>query len=547
MKRESVHLWSSALPAALLIVGCVPAPAEPDPGAVVDEIGNVFDPDNDGDGVPTSADCDDGNALIGALLYENFMSSDTGYLGVGPQLTDPWVYGGGVVSNTEGGQQAFLGEAEEWQNTVTFLTLSAHGAMSGCSSDSPSCSPERFRAGVLSRMSVDADQDEGFHGYRCAVAKNAATDCFEPGPFLQLAAYLDGPEDDIDSECAVGCPPNPTFDQLDRENRGAQTDLLAGDSALLTFWAVDTHLRCELDGENGEHVVTSAVDDRFSSGGTGLSVQNALGDFDHIKVCQAFGVPKGPTPNPDNDGDGVPASTDCDDGNALVGALLYENNMSSDSGYFAVGSQLTDPWVYTGGVVSNTAGGQQALLGQPQAWENTVTFLALSAHGSMSGCATGALDCNPERFRAGVLARANADDDQDEGYHGYRCAVAVNAALDCYDPGSFVQLGAFLDGPEDDIDSECTAGCAPNPTFDQLDRGERSVQTNLLGGDSALLSFWAVGSQLVCAFDGEGGEHVVTSAVDQRFTSGGTGLSTLNALGDFDQIRVCQAFGVPNP
>jgi hypothetical protein len=86
-----------------------PPPADPDlPSA---------DPDEDGDGVPASSDCDDQSALIGALLYENNMSVDTGYLATGPKLSAPWVYGGGVVSNTKGGQQALLGQAESWTDT----------------------------------------------------------------------------------------------------------------------------------------------------------------------------------------------------------------------------------------------------------------------------------------------------------------------------------------------------------------------------------------------------------------------------------------------
>lgn len=249
------------------------------------------DTDVDGDGVPGSADCDDHNPLIGALLYKNNMSVDNGYFAVGPTLTDPWVYGGGHVSNTDGGQQAFLGQEEAWGDTVTFVVLSAHGSKSGCSSDAPDCNPERFRAGVLARTTIDPDQDEGFHGYRCAVAVNATTDCYEPGPFVQLAAFLNEAEDDVKSECTQGCPPNPTFDQLARTNRSGLTDVLAGDTALLTFWAVGTDLLCAFDGVGGEHVVAAAADERFSTGRTGFSTLNALGEFDQISVCQAFGVP----------------------------------------------------------------------------------------------------------------------------------------------------------------------------------------------------------------------------------------------------------------
>jgi hypothetical protein len=541
--------WVFTTPFMMLLIGCAPLAADPEAGEAGGEVaGNGMSPgaatdiDADGDGVTADLDCNDGNALIGARLYENSMASNTGYLTNSPNLPKPWVYGGGVVSNTKGGQQALLGQPELWANTVSFLTLSADGSMSGCSSGAVDCTPERFRAGVLSRANVDADQDEGFQGYRCAVAANSTEDCYQPGPFVQLAAFLDAPEDDVQSECAGGCAPNPTFDQLDRANRSSQTDLLNGDAALLTFWAVGQQLLCTFDGVGGEHVETSAVDDRFASGGTGLSTLNALGDFDHLLICQAFGTP---TPPADGDGDGVPETADCDDNDALVGALLYQNDLSSDTGYFTNSPNLPKPWVYDGANVSNTAGGQQALLGQSINWQNTVTYLTLSASGTMSGCSSDSSDCDPERFRAGVLARANVDADQDEGFHGYRCAVAVNAQTDCFEPGPFVQLGAFLDGPEDNINSECTVGCAPNPTFDQLDRANRSSQTNLVSGDVAKLTFWAVGTELVCAFDGAGGEHVVTSAVDDRFTSGGTGLSALNALGDFDHIKVCQAFGTP--
>lgn len=259
-------------------------------------------------------------------------------------------------------------------------------------------------------------------------------------------------------------------------------------------------------------------------------------------TCEPSGLP---VYDVDLDGDGVPGSLDCDDHDALIGALLYKNNMSADTGYFTVGPTLTDPWVYESGHASNTEGGQQAFLGQDEAWGDTVTFVVLSAHGSKSGCSSDASDCNPERFRTGVLARTTADPDQDEGYHGYRCAVAMNATTDCYEPGPFVQLAAFLNEAEDDVKSECTNGCPVNPTFDQLARTNRSEMTDLLGGDTALLTFWAVGTNLVCEFDGIGGEHVVAAAADERFATGRSGFSTLNALGEFDQISVCQAFGVP--
>ena len=246
-------------------------------------------PDEDGDGVPSDSDCDDNDPKVGALLYENNFDEDDGYLALGPKLTDPWWFDGGA-HNTEGGQQALLGQAESWTNTVTYGRLRLSAIEHGCGDDCP-LDNTRYRAGYLGRVHEDADQDEGFNGYRCAVANNSGQDCYDPGRFVQLAAFLDEPEDDINSECVIGCPPNPSFDQLDRQERSDQTDLLAGDSATLVFWAVGDHLVCEFFGEDGEHVIAKAVDDRFADGTTGLSTLNGLTDFDHIRVCEALDLP----------------------------------------------------------------------------------------------------------------------------------------------------------------------------------------------------------------------------------------------------------------
>ena len=151
---------------------------------------------------------------------------------------------------------------------------------------------DRFRAGILARASEDADQGEGFNGYRCAVARNSEIDCHRPGRFVQLAAFADAAEDDINGECNLTvCPDDPAFDQLDRTERTLGTDLLAGDDAWLTFWAVGNQLVCEFDGADGEHVVAQAEDDSFSRGTTGLSVLNALSDFDYVQVCEALTAP----------------------------------------------------------------------------------------------------------------------------------------------------------------------------------------------------------------------------------------------------------------
>ena len=57
------------------------------------------------------------------------------------------------------------------------------------------------------------------------------------------------------------------------------------------------------------------------------------------------------------------------------------------------------------------------------------------------------------RWRSGILLRASLDDDQDEGYHGYRCAIASNAETVGGIPhsgdsiGQFLQLSEFMDWP----------------------------------------------------------------------------------------------------
>ena len=124
------------------------------------------------------------------------------------------------------------------------------------------------------------------------MARNSTIDCHRPGRFVQIASFLDAEEDDIQSECALDtCPINNTFDQLARVERSDQTDVLEGDPAMLTFWAVDENLVCEFQGEDGEHVVARAQDSAFYKGSTGVSVLNALTDFEYVKVCEAFATP----------------------------------------------------------------------------------------------------------------------------------------------------------------------------------------------------------------------------------------------------------------
>ena len=58
--------------------------------------------DEDGDGVSTSFDCDDGDPRLGRLLYESDLSADDGDLVNSPTLTDPWSWDGNSVRASRG-------------------------------------------------------------------------------------------------------------------------------------------------------------------------------------------------------------------------------------------------------------------------------------------------------------------------------------------------------------------------------------------------------------------------------------------------------------
>ncbi|GAB4509541.1 MAG: hypothetical protein Tsb0020_26130 [Haliangiales bacterium] len=251
--------------------------------------------DEDGDGVPAKTDCDDGDPNVGGLLFEDDFSQDTGFFQTTAQLDAPWLYEDGFTVATEGGQQVQLGAQREWENAVVIAKLSGRGTEAGCGNDpgqEPCSSSERWRAGVVLRGALDADQDEGFHGYRCALASNAENGCFEDGLFLQLAEFMDAPEDDISSECdqPADCPPNTTFDQLDRENHDL-IDLGVGDTGVIKFYAVGADMYCEASSADGQTVAVRGSSPSFVSGTVGLSTLNIYGEYDYVRVCEALALP----------------------------------------------------------------------------------------------------------------------------------------------------------------------------------------------------------------------------------------------------------------
>lgn len=249
------------------------------------------DTDNDNDGIAAELDCDDDDSTLGAVLYEDTFGSDTGWFRTTSQLDDPWNFGHGTVSSSDGGQQALLGQEQDWTDVAVFATLSATGTQRGCCGEQGSTN--RWRAGIMLRASLDSDQDEGFRAYRCALASNAEGTGGIPhagpstGRFLQLAEFMDATEDDTQSECEDG--PNTTFNELDRHDHDI-VDLAAGGVAQLAFYAVGDELRCEL-GAGQETVTVTGQDDSFGHGTVGLSTLNMFGAFQEIKVCQVLTEP----------------------------------------------------------------------------------------------------------------------------------------------------------------------------------------------------------------------------------------------------------------
>ncbi|MEM9489703.1 MAG: hypothetical protein AAGC55_11190, partial [Myxococcota bacterium] len=257
----------------------------------------------------------------------------------------------------------------------------------------------------------------------------------------------------------------------------------------------------------------------------------------------------------DYDSDGVTTQFDCDDTDRNVGELLFEDDFSNDNGFFDEPAQLSrNPWDFSGGEVAATGPGQQALVGFPQSWGDTVTYAVLAPGQTEGGCAiNGSTDgCGDpttgeiNRWRAGILARSELSEQTDEGFVGFRCALASNAedanGIPNSGPstGQFLQISSFLDGPEDEISSECEVG--PNTTFDELSRVDYEVLDFTC--NPLEMTFYAVGNRLHCSVT-DGVFEVSTEAWSDTFTAGTAGLSTLNMHGKFDSIRVCRATGTP--
>ncbi|MEM9490279.1 MAG: hypothetical protein AAGC55_14125 [Myxococcota bacterium] len=428
--------------------------------------------DDDGDGVAAEYDCDDDNALIGELLFEEDFESpasdDFGYISTAT-LTDSWTLSDGTYSNDRGGQQARLTCDQHWTNTVTIARLSAHGLERKC------------RA--------------------CNFGAAAALGSGGNGHALWMPGLYDG-----DTSHKVKL----------RFEDASRFHINKNDGSAALFGTAYVY---DLDGSSGGSIGdTWTFEFHFAYRGQGAAGEGPDG------------------PKIEQSGVQTPEVTDRWTYYDLVAGAMTR---TADGALATITQRSTYPLQ-----VGMTASGKNHNYGASVWLDFDVTWAdgtITSGHGDIN------IDLNErDRFRAGILARAELDDDQDEGFRGYRCAVARNSQIDCHEPGRFVQIAEFMDAPEDDISSECDLdSCPANTTFDQLARVERSHGSDVLAGDAATLTFWVHSDQLVCEFTGDDGEHVVARASDSSLTGGSTGLSVLNALTDFEYVRVCEALGTP--
>lgn len=545
--------------------------------------------DMDGDGVLLGEDCDDGDARLGALLYEDDLASDADWLNTTPQLDTAWSWSGTSVFATDGGQQALVGAEQSWGDVAIFATLSARGTRVDCGFDcEESCgdpapddcwtTAEALGLGALTATSsasgvvtfsnssaYDICMDEAllwdgaatqgvFLGEEDAegeyrVPAGGSLDVYygswttDNGTY---SPYLDEPD--------LWCVQHGTsWDTVPYETTGA----LVPD--LLTDWIFTDN---DADGDGVEdHVDWQDY--------TGVQAQYDVWDTqeDHAVVLvgkRAQGGAGAVTVTLDLQNRGALATTATVTDYVPAAWSLVSCDVTPDAETLQSDGTVALSWTVDLGGCTADCGTVEELeitctmvhqlstdvdrLSLPQAqatWdsgEGDVTSWSVGAVAfDYDHNGDGEITCGEtDRWRAGVLGRATLDEDQGEGFHGYRCALARNSTEDCFDSGHFLQIAEFMDQEEDDVASECDESCPENTTFDQLARVDHAGGIDLGAGDTAELEFWLYGTAMTCAAT-DGVDTVVATATDDSFAQGTVGLSTLNMFGDYDHLRVCEA------
>ncbi|MFT4622136.1 MAG: hypothetical protein ACI8PZ_000792 [Myxococcota bacterium] len=558
--------------------------------------------DADGDGIPDAFDCAPADDTVGVVLYSTEFDADDGDLNApAPLAQHPWDFDGDSSVATGGGQQALVGSDESYGDVVVFATVTAQGTKPSCGFDCEQVcgdyvpegdcySPwDAFALGILTAESTDTgvltvsnsgdydvcldgswsmwdalgtqaltigNSDSGLDEYRVPAGGTLdffygswTTDngveerylgenpwwCYQRGVYFtvgigydMLAALLpddfrefieddsdwdaDGVEDHVDWASVYGVQTQSNM----WDYQGAHAVGIIGKKAASTgSGTIATTLRAQNGGEQDllGGVVTDTVPANWE-----------------LVACD------------------IPADSvvDNDDGSTSLSWDVAIDGCESDC-------LLIDEVTITCEVRHKLAVDVDHIVLPAASFAFNDTEDDEVSH-SMPAVAfdydhdsDGAVRCGrTDRWRVGVLARSALDADQDEGYHGYRCAVSSNSVEDCHNPGQFLQIGEFEDLPEDGISSECEDDCPENTSFTQHARTDHDgAFGNVADGDVISLSFWAVEDGLYCSATNAAGDTVVASSSDASFGVGASGMSTLNAFGDYEHLKVCEAFATP--
>lgn len=562
--------------------------------------------DRDGDGVPANVDCDDANSGLGRVLYESKLSADDGVFNPTKALGEDWSWEDGTVYATDGGQEALLGNATTTgatpfkvgrsnRNYAVIADVAANGTEPSCGYDCLSvCGDyepddcytdyQAIALGILdfeitgngkATLSNSGDYDVCLEGF--AMWDHSGSQSLFVGPETLAEKFRIESGKSIDVYYGSWTTDNgkysPHKGKADFWCYQNGTTLKNGN----TYDTVGAWLPEDMQAfvKDGTDVDGDGVDDLVDwKDSQGVQAQHNIWDYQNTHAAVAVGKLASSTTDGtvevtltlQNRGakkttatmtDTVPygwslvscdtkpdSSTTTEDGIAYSWKEDLDGCTSNCSVY--------DEVVVTCDIASNLSADQDIVeLPAAEAAYNDgdddeVSYSMKAAAFDYDYDGDGEIRCGTiDRWRAGVLARAYTDSDQDEGFSGYRCALAQNAEGECFDPGQFLQIAEFVDTPEDGVASECEGTC-DNPSFEQLARVDYEGGANLADGDDATITFWLYKDRLYCsAADSTGKVFVEAMAEDKDIKRGVPGFSTLNMYGAFDNIKVCETLGTP--
>ncbi len=556
--------------------------------------------DADHDGIPQQNDCDDGDPTVGTLLLDDDLATDDGIFSPTPQLDTPWAWTGDAVVAVEGGQQAMLGPAEAWDDVVVVATISALGTEPGCGYDCmEACGDyvpddcytdwQALGLGILGAETTDAGVITFTNGGAHDICFDGFLSWDSPDSqgitvgeeLLDAATYRLPAGGTLDLYYGSWTTANGVFEPfLDDPpfwcfQAGASLDvgdvytsvggllpedmqeIIAGSSDA-DHDGIEDHVEWYgIGGVKTQYDVWAYQDDHAALSVGKLAASTATGTVETTLTVQNRGALSATGTVTDS----LPrdwrlvACSDAPDAEVLLGdgttELTWAVALDGCTNDCAVVDEvvITCDIAYALHVDLDIVELPAASVAYHDGDDDEVSWSMPAAAFDYDHDGDGQVLCGEtDRWRAGVLVRAALDADQDEGFHGYRCALARNDDEGCHDAGHFLQIAEFEDAAEDGIQSECDPDCGPNSTFVELARTDHGGVPDLAAQDVARLTLWAVGQDLVCtAEDDASGTSIEARAegAATSFATGTVGMSTLNMFGVVDAIRVCEAYATP--